>query len=89
MKITEALLRTACETARKFGATRLILFGSALDPSREVHDLDLACAGVPGWKLFEPGAAVEDELRIPIALVPLDSPSRFHSLIEARGKRLR
>ena len=75
MNITEALLTSASETARKFGATRLILFGSALDPSREVRDLDLACAGVPGWKLFQLGAALKEALRIPIDLVPLDSPS--------------
>jgi predicted nucleotidyltransferase len=50
------------QLARTYGATRLILFGSAMDSSQTARDVDIACDGVPGWKLFELAAKIEDEL---------------------------
>jgi predicted nucleotidyltransferase len=86
--LTPEVLNTAVETARQYGATELILFGSALDPSRDARDLDLACRGVRGWDLFRLGAVLEEKLRVPVDLVPLDSVSRFGQWIEAHGRRL-
>lgn len=74
--------------AKSYGATRLILFGSALESPSTARDLDLACDGVPGWKLFELGALLEEELHRPLDLVPLSPPTRFTRLIEARGRAL-
>lgn len=74
--------------AKSYGATRLIIFGSALDMSKEARDLDLACEGVAGWKLYELAARLEEELRMPIDLIPLSPPTRFTRLIENRGKAL-
>jgi hypothetical protein len=34
------------------------------------------------------GARLEEELRIPLDLIPLDPPTRFTRLIEQRGKVL-
>jgi len=88
MMITESVLGNAVETAKEYGATELILFGSALNPSEDARDIDLACRGVEGWKLFGLGAALEERLRMPVDLVPLDEPSRFGRWIEAHGRRL-
>ena len=85
---TAETLNEAVETARQYGVTELILFGSALDPSADARDLDLACKGVRGWDLYRLGAALEEKLRMPVDLVPLDSPSRFGQWIEAHGRRL-
>ncbi len=85
---TAEVLNFAVETARQYGATELILFGSALDPDVEPRDLDFACRGVDGWDFFRLGTALEDRLRTPVDLVPLDPPTRFTKLIEARGRRL-
>jgi len=85
---TTEILDEAVATAREFGATELILFGSALDPTVEPRDLDFACRGVRGWDLFGLGAALEERLRVPIDLVPLDSPTRFGRWIEAHGRKL-
>ena len=74
--------------ARSFGATRLLLFGSALENPANARDLDLACAGVPGWKLFELSAALEETLRVPLDVVPLDPPTPFTQLIEQRARVL-
>jgi predicted nucleotidyltransferase len=74
--------------AKAYGATRLILFGSTLESPSEARDVDLACDGVPGWKLYELGARLEEELRRPLDLIPLSPASRFTRLVEARGKVL-
>ncbi len=72
----------------EYGASRLILFGSMLDNPTEARDIDLACDGVSGWKLFELAARLEEALHTPLDLVPLTPASRFTRLIEERGQRL-
>jgi len=74
--------------AHSYGATRLSLFGSALSNPNSARDLDLACDGVDGWKLYELASELEDEFNIPFDLVPLSPPNLFTRLIEANGRRL-
>jgi predicted nucleotidyltransferase len=88
MRDLETILTKAVMAAREFGAKRLLLFGSALDNPTGARDLDLACEGVPGWKLFELASALERTLGVPLDLVPLDSPTPFTRLIEKRARVL-
>ncbi|HNQ90668.1 MAG TPA: DNA polymerase III subunit beta [Verrucomicrobiota bacterium] len=88
MRDLSTILSQAAQTAREFGATRLLLFGSAVEHPDHARDLDMACAGVPGWKIFELAAALEERLRLPVDLVPLDPPTAFTRLIEQRGRVL-
>ena len=88
MAVNQAHLDRAVALAKAYGATRLILFGSALLKPQQARDLDLACDGVTGWKLYELGARLEEELRIPLDLVPLTPATPFTRLIERRGKIL-
>jgi predicted nucleotidyltransferase len=88
MAIRQDQFETITVLASSYGATRLFLFGSALDNPSEAHDIDLACDGVDGWKLYELAAQLENELNMPFDLVPLTPPHRFTKLVEARGKRL-
>lgn len=88
MIVTEETFNTAAEIARRFNSTRFFVFGSAIDPSRTPHDLDFACEGVPGWKLFQLGAALEEALRMPVDLIPLDEPSEFGRMVVSQGRRL-
>jgi predicted nucleotidyltransferase len=88
MAIRQEQIDRAIVLAKAYGATRLILFGSAAAAPEQVRDLDLGCDGVAGWKLYELGARLEEELRIPLDLVPLDPPTRFTRLIERRGRVL-
>lgn len=74
--------------AKSYGATRLILFGSAQDTPDTAKDIDLACDGVSGWKLYELAARLEEEIHFPLDLVPLTPPNRFTLMIERRGRRL-
>jgi len=88
MAIREEQIRRAVSLAQSFGATRLILFGSAVESPLEARDLDLACDGVAGWKLFELGARLEDELHTRVDLIPLRPPTPFTRLVERRGRVL-
>lgn len=86
MPVTQADLDRCVDIAREFGVTRLILFGSALESPALARDLDLACEGVDGWELFRLGAKLEEALRIPVDLVPLDPHNRFSRHIAAKGR---
>jgi len=88
MAVQQKQIERVIALAKAYGATRLILFGSAAIAPDRARDLDLACDGVSGWKLYELGARLEEELRIPLDLVPLSPPNRFTRLIEKRGKIL-
>lgn len=88
MGVRQDQLDSVITLARAYGATRLILFGSAATAPEQARDLDLACEGVSGWRLYELGARLEEELQIPLDLVPLTPPTRFTRLIEQQGKVL-
>ena len=88
MAINQEQIDQAVALAKDFGATRLILFGSAVTQSEQARDLDLACDGVSGWRLYELGARLEEELHIPLDLIPLSPPTRLTRMIERQGKEL-
>lgn len=74
--------------AKSYGATRLILFGSAKESPETARDIDLACDGVSGWKLYELAARLENEVNMPLDLVPLTLSTRFTQMVERNGRRL-
>ncbi|MFC1975878.1 nucleotidyltransferase family protein [Chloroflexota bacterium] len=88
MAIGERQIQKAVALAKTYGATRLLLFGSALEKPDQARDLDLACDGIDGWKLYELGARLEEELGVPLDIIPLSPPSRFTRLIESKAKVL-
>ena len=88
MAVSQAQIKKIVTLAKSYGATRLILFGSALERSRKARDIDLACDGVQGWKLYELAARIEEELNTPLDLIPLTPPTRFTKLVEEKGKIL-
>jgi len=88
MAIVQEQLDRAVALAKAYGATRLILFGSALTRPSHARDLDLACDGVEGWKLYELGACLEEALQMPLDLIPLTPATRLTRLIERQGKVL-
>ena len=81
-------IKKIVSVAKSFGATRVILFGGAAENPDKARDLDLAFDGVPGWKLFELGARLEEELKIPLDIVSLSPANRFTRLIERNGQQL-
>lgn len=88
MAISQDQVDMITSLAKNYGATRLILFGSVLDTPETARDIDLACDGVIGWKLYELAARIEDEIHLSLDLVPLSPATRFTELVERRGRRL-
>lgn len=88
MAISQPQLQKIISLAKAYGAVRLILFGSSVDAPEQARDIDLACDGVPGWKLYELAARLEEELHASLDIIPLSPSTRFTRLIERRGKVL-
>lgn len=88
MGIKQDQLDLVITLAKAYGATRLILFGSAAVMPEQAGDLDLACDGVSGWSFYALGARLEEELQIPLDLIPLTPSTRFTRVIEQQGKVL-
>ncbi len=87
-KLTIAQIDKITVLAKAYSATRLILFGSAAEKPEEAKDIDIACDGTPGWKLFEFAARLEDELGTLLDVVPLTPSTSFTKYVETKGKVL-
>lgn len=48
MPVTHSQIDRIIDVAKIYGATRLILFGSAVDMPENARDIDIACDGVDG-----------------------------------------
>lgn len=88
MAITKNQIEKVISIAKAYGATRLILFGSAAEMPDKARDIDIACDGVQGWKLYELAARLEEELGASLDIVSLTPPSKFTEYIKTKGKVL-
>ena len=88
MAVSNIQIKKIIAVAKTYGATRLILFGSALETPGKARDIDLACDGVPGWKLYELAARLEEDMKTNLDIVPLTPSTKFTKLIEEKGKAL-
>lgn len=88
MSISKGQIEKAITLAKEYGATRLLLFGSALENPNQANDLDLACDGIVGWKLYELGAELEEILGVELDIIPLTPANRFTRFIESKAKVL-
>jgi predicted nucleotidyltransferase len=86
--LDENLLRQVCDFARAFGASRVLLFGSAAEAPERARDLELAPDGVEGWEFFRSGARLERIAGVPVDLVPLPPVGPFTLHVEARSRVL-
>jgi len=85
MLLTVQEIKNILDVATNYQITRLILFGSALNDFGTYHDIDLACEGLNGWKLYEFGAKIEELLNRPVDVVSLTPSNRLTRQIEAKG----
>lgn len=85
MAITEEQINKCISLAKEFGANKLILFGSVLEEPGTANDIDLACDGINGWKLYEFGARLEELLSVPVDVVALNPANRFTKYLEKKG----
>jgi predicted nucleotidyltransferase len=85
--LTQNEIEKIVEMAKLYGARKVLLFGSALKNPGVANDIDLA-ADIPGAKLYGFAAHLEDELKIPVDIVPLLPQNRFVEMITKEGKIL-
>jgi len=71
--ITEMDKKTILRIARKYGATKVLLFGSALSDTGEARDIDLAVEGVADEKYFEFYGELIFALSKPVDVIDLSS----------------
>jgi predicted nucleotidyltransferase len=86
MAVTQQHIDKAIELAKEYGATKILLFGSALSDPENANDLDIGVLGIQGIKFFEYGGMLESMINIPIDLVDLSIYDRFIEHIEKIGK---
>lgn len=86
MAITQENIDSAINLANKYGATRLLLFGSALNEPQSAQDLDLGIEGIEPSKFFLFGAELEDIIFKTVDLVPLELNSPFVEHIKKYGR---
>ena len=88
MAVTQAQIDEAVRLAKEYGATRVVLFCSAVDRPEQARDLDIAVDGMGGWEFFGYAADMEEALRIPVDVVPLTPESDFIRYIIRKGRLL-
>lgn len=86
MAVTQDQINKAIELAKEYGATRLLLFGSALTDPENANDLDLGVEGIEPSKFFLFGATLEDIILKSVDIVPLENKSHFVEHIIKYGK---
>lgn len=88
MAIPNEAINKAVEISKKFGASKIVLFGSSVDDPLLARDIDLAVDGISGWDIIRLAAKLEEELKLNVDVVPLKPKNKFVSHILSYGKVL-
>ena len=86
--ITEKDRKTILDTARKYRATRVLLFGSTLSDSIESRDIDIAVDGVADKDFFAFYAELLCKLSKPVDIIDLSKKTKFVELVLKEGLSL-
>ena len=86
MAITKRNIDRVVEIAKDYGATQVILFGSALENFDNANDIDIGVLGIPDNKFLEFGGTLDIELGISVDVVPLNQKSPFIDYIRKKGR---
>jgi predicted nucleotidyltransferase len=83
--LTDADRKCIVETARKYGARKVFLFGSSAAAHTEAQDIDLAVQGIPPSRFFRFYGELIYSLSKPVDLVDLDCDSPFTQMVSEVG----
>jgi predicted nucleotidyltransferase len=83
--ISEIDRNTIIQMARRYGARRVLLFGSSLNSDREARDIDIAVDGVSPEMFFKFYGDLIFNISKPVDVVDLSQPGEFTSLIRQEG----
>lgn len=76
------------ELARKYRASKVLLFGSSLSQAAESRDIDIAVEGVAAADFFAFYGELLRGLSKPVDLIDLSQKSRFVEMVQREGVRL-
>ena len=71
--------------ARKYRASRVLLFGSALSGSSESRDIDIGVEGIPGEDFFAFYGELLCLLSKPVDVIDLSRKSKFVDMVLHEG----
>jgi predicted nucleotidyltransferase len=71
--------------SKKYGVSRVLLFGSSVSSTAESHDIDLAVEGIRPADFFSFYSELIFRLSKPVDLVDMSSTSRFHKMVAHEG----
>lgn len=74
--------------AKKYGASEIYLFGSAIGIKANYNDIDLGVKGLQPNLFFSFYGELFKDLPKPVDLVDLSEKSLFNSLVEAEGIKI-
>ena len=86
--VTAEQISKCIEVAKRYGATRLVLFGSAVYDAENARDIDLLCEGVKASRFLSMGSEMENETGIMVDTVPADAPTPFVEYNMPKGRVL-
>lgn len=81
-------LKAIQEWAQTYGVRSVYLFGSSLQESDEVNDIDLGIEGIPRERFFELTGKLDWALSKTVDVVDLDSNNPFAPVIRKYGRRI-
>ncbi|OGJ90027.1 MAG: hypothetical protein A2268_12665 [Candidatus Raymondbacteria bacterium RifOxyA12_full_50_37] len=88
MVISSIKMKSVIDSLRRFGARRILLFGSYAETPEKAQDVDLAVEGIPLARLLDADVAVSDILAVPCDLVSREENPDFFKIIQNSGKVL-
>ena len=83
--ITEQEQAVIAQCARKYAATRVLLFGSSLERD-DARDIDLGVEGIAPGAFFKFYGELLRALRKPVDLADLSDGTMFSRLVRERGR---
>ncbi|HQL64078.1 MAG TPA: nucleotidyltransferase domain-containing protein [bacterium] len=86
--ITEREKTTIRDLARKYRASRVLLFGSALSAEAESRDIDIAVEGIAAADFFAFYGELICSLSKPVDVVDLSQQNKFIELVLKEGVSL-
>jgi predicted nucleotidyltransferase len=73
------------QIAQRYQMTRLLVFGSSADPTREGRDIDLAVEGLPPGEFFRFYGDLLFSLSKPVDLIDLSRDDKFTRIVRREG----
>ena len=86
--VTQAQIEKCVEVAKKYGAKKLVLFGSANEDPGHARDIDVICMGLKEIDVLRMAAEIENETSVLVDAVPGDPLTPFVKFNLPRGKVL-